>query len=431
MTADPFLRISVLGSTHNADLVVPSDQPATTLLPQFLGLLGEPHGPQGTYTLTTALGEPIDLHRPMGEVGLVDGAVLRLSQETETPPVPVVSDLVDATAEHEASGLWVAASRGWVLSVCSALMTVVALVFLLLPRGPYALDVGVGAAGLYVVSMLCRILRKDLAWAYFIAAGVVGIWWAWLQLMTGTSPLTVLLILLVAQLISLLVHTRQRFAYAIGLVVLAVSTGAWWLIHFLVVEPVRAGAITATLALLLLGLAPRLALSIAGVFKADDAVGHGASMALSEVVSRLNRAHQVLSVAVVLLAGLWTLGILPVAGTAIGNVWALAMTASLVVAWTLRGRHFPLTTERTAIYVAALIATSAVAWSQRTTPWAPIAAAALALFLAVMLFVRTSDLAAAQLRRIATWVETAAVILTVPVLVGMFDLYTQLLGSFQ
>ena len=431
MTADPFLRISVLGSTHNADLVVPSDQSATTLLPQFLGLLGEPHGPQGTYTLTTALGEPIDLHRPMGEVGLVDGAVLRLSQETETPPVPVVSDLVDATAEHEASGLWVAASRGWVLSVCSALMTVVALVFLLLLRGPDALDVGVGATGLYVVSMLCRILRKDLAWAYFIAAGVVGIWWAWLQLMTGTSPLTVLLILLVAQLISLLVHTRQRFAYAIGLAVLAVSTGAWWLIHFLVVEPVRAGAITATLALLLLGLAPRLALSIAGVFKADDAVGHGASMALSEVVSRLNRAHQVLSVAVVLLAGLWTLGILPVAGTAIGNVWALAMTASLVVAWTLRGRHFPLTTERTAIYVAALIATSAVAWSQRTTPWAPIAAAALALFLAVMLFVRTSDLAAAQLRRVATWVETAAVILTVPVLVGMFDLYTQLLGSFQ
>ena len=119
------------------------------------------------------------------------------------------------------------------------------------------------------------------------------------------------------------------------------------------------------------------------------------------------------------------------AGTAIGNVWALAMTASLVVAWTLRGRHFPLTTERTAIYVAALIATSAVAWSQRTTPWAPIAAAALALFLAVMLFVRTSDLAAAQLRRVATWVETAAVIFTVPVLVGMFDLYTQLLGSFQ
>lgn len=431
MTADPFLRISVLGSTHNADLVVPSDQPATTLLPQFLGLLSEPHGPQGTYTLTTALGEPIDLHRPMGEVGLVDGAVLRLSQETETPPVPVVSDLVDATAEHEASGLWANTSRGWVLSVCSALMTVVALVFLLLLRGPDALDVGVGATGLYVVSMLCRILRKDLAWAYFIAGGVVGIWWAWLQLMTGTSPLTVLLILLVAQLISLLVHTRQRFAYAIGLVVLAVSTGAWWLIHFLVVDPVRAGAITATLALLLLGLAPRLALSIAGVFKADDAVGHGASMALSEVVSRLNRAHQVLSVAVVLLAGLWTLGILPVAGTAIGNVWALAMTASLVVAWTLRGRHFPLTTERTAIYVAALIATSAVAWSQRTTPWAPIAAAALALFLAVMLFVRTSDLAAAQLRRVATWVETAAVILTVPVLVGMFDLYTQLLGSFQ
>lgn len=431
MIADPFLRISVLGTTHNADLVVPADQPATALLPQFLGLLGEPHGPQGTYTLTTALGEPIDLHRPMGEIGLVDGAVLQLSRETETPPVPVVSDLVDATAEHKATGLWSDVSRGWVLSACSALMTVVALVFLLLPRGPNALDVGVTAAGLYTVSLLCRILRKDLAWTYFAAAGVTAIWWAWLQLMTGTSPLVILLILLVAQFISLMVHTRQHFAYAIGLAVLAISTGAWWLIHFLVADPVRAGAITATLALLLLGLTPRLALSIAGVFKADDAVGHGTSMALSEVVGRLDRAHHVLSVAVTLLAGLWTLGILPVAGAAIGNVWTLGMISSLVVAWTLRGRHFPLAAERTAIYTAALIAVSTVAWSQLATVWAPAGAAVLALFLAIMLFLRISDLAAAQLRRAATWIETLAVIVTIPVLVGMFDLYTQLLGSFQ
>ena len=282
-----------------------------------------------------------------------------------------------------------------------------------------------------MVSLLCKILRKDLAWAYFAAAGVTAIWWAWLQLMTGTSPLVILLILLVAQFISLMVHTRQHFAYAIGLAVLAISTGAWWLIHFLVADPVRAGAITATLALLLLGLTPRLALSIAGVFKADDAVGHGTSMALSEVVGHLDRAHHVLSVAVTLLAGLWTLGILPVAGAAIGNVWTLGMVSSLVVAWTLRGRHFPLAAERTAIYTAALIAVSTVAWSQLATVWAPAGAAVLALFLAIVLFLRISDLAAAQLRRAATWIETLAVIVTIPVLVGMFDLYTQLLGSFQ
>ena len=52
MTADPFLRISILGTVRNADLVVPADQPATALLPQLLGLLGEGHGQQGTYTLT-------------------------------------------------------------------------------------------------------------------------------------------------------------------------------------------------------------------------------------------------------------------------------------------------------------------------------------------------------------------------------------------
>ena len=104
MTASPFLRISVLGTVRNADLVVPVDQPATALLPQLLGLLDESHGPQGAYTLTTALGEPVDMQRPMGELGLHDGTVLRLSRETQAPPVPVISDLVDATAEHETTG---------------------------------------------------------------------------------------------------------------------------------------------------------------------------------------------------------------------------------------------------------------------------------------------------------------------------------------
>ena len=51
--------------------------------------------------------------------------------------------------------------------------------------------------------------------------------------------------------------------------------------------------------------------------------------------------------------------------------------------------------------------------------------------LAIVPFVRVSDLAGAQLRRIATWLETFAVIATIPVLVGMFDLYTQLLESFK
>jgi len=431
MTIDPFLRISVLGTVRNADLVVPADQPATALLPQLLGLLGEGRGPQGTYTLATALGEPIDMQRPIGELGLHDGTILRLSRETEAPPVPVISDLVDATAEHETTGMWTEVSRGWVLGACSALTMLTALVILLQVRGTDALEIGIAAGGLYVISTLCRLLRKDLAWTYFAAAGVLGLWWAWQQFLAGWSPLLILLIWLAVQLAALAIHTPQRFAHLAGLAVLAIATGAWWLIHFLVNDPVRAGAVTATLALLLLGLTPRLALSVAGVFKADDAVGRGAHLALSEVAGRLDRAHQVLSIAVALLALLWALGMSPVAGAATGNVWTLGITIALIVAWTLRGRHFPLATERAAIYGATLAATATVVWSQRETIWAPLAAVGLALILAAVLFVRISDLAGAQLRRAATWLETLAVVATIPVLVGMFNLYSQLLESFR
>ena len=170
---------------------------------------------------------------------------------------------------------------------------------------------------------------------------------------------------------------------------------------------------------------------MAGVFKADDAVGHGTHLALSEVAGRLERAHQVLSVAIALLAVLWALGMSPVAAAATRNAWVLGLTGALIVAWTLRGRHFPLATERAAIYGAALVAVGIIVWSQQDLIWIPLAAVALALGLAVVPFVRVSDLAGAQLRRAATWLETFAVIATIPVLVGMFDLYTQLLGSFR
>ncbi|PIE97496.1 MAG: hypothetical protein CR979_03940 [Propionibacterium sp.] len=106
------------------------------------------------------------------------------------------------------------------------------------------------------------------------------------------------------------------------------------------------------------------------------------------------------------------------------------MTTVLIIAWTLRGRHFPLAIERAAIYGVSLMTITAIAWSQRTTIWAVVALIFLAVLLAVVVFIKISELAAAQLRRVATWVETLTVLATIPILVGMFDIYTQLLGSF-
>ncbi|PIE99695.1 MAG: hypothetical protein CR979_02550, partial [Propionibacterium sp.] len=265
----------MLGSSRNADLIVPADQSATVLMPQLLGLLGEETGPQGSYTLTTSLGEPIDLHQPIGDIGLEDGSILRLSQERDAPPVPVISDLVDATAEYETTGRWTSSSRGWVLAIGSALVMLAATILLALNRGSNPAEVGFGALVLYLFSVGYRILRQDLAWTYFAVATLVSFWWAWLEFAAGWSPLAILVIWLAVQFSALIIHTKQRFGYAIGLAVLIIFVGLWWLVHFLVPDPVKAGAVVAITALLLLGLTPRIALNIAGVFKADDAVGRG------------------------------------------------------------------------------------------------------------------------------------------------------------
>lgn len=428
---DPFLRISVLGTTRNADLVVPLDQSGYALLPQILGLLGEPQGRQETYTLTTRLGEAIDLAAPLGETGLTDGAVLRLARETDTPPVPVVSDLVDATAEHESRGRWLPAARGWVLSALSALSLLLGSLLLLSQRGNQPGEVALAAGMWCLLSLALKPLRRDLAWCYAAAGLVMNSWWAWHQLAAGWSGLLVLLVWLAAALLVVALHTRRRFAYLIGLAILVCLAALWWAVHQLIPDELPAGVVIATFALFALGLAPRLALSIAGVFKADDAVGRGTALALSEVVSRLDQAHAALSVAVGLLALCWTLGMAPLVAGLLASPWTVALGGVLLSGWTLRGRHFPLVSQRIAIYGAALGSFAVAAWAHWHSTWSPAVLGLAGAGLATLVFLRVSEVSAAQLRRVASWLETLAVLATIPLIFGLFGLYTQLLRSFQ
>ncbi len=431
MRVDPFVRVSILGESANADLVLPSDQSAADLMPQIVAVLQATPGPQGAYTLVTALGEHLNPRIPLGDLGIVDGSILRLVLVKDAPPVPVVSDLVDAAAEHHIAGTWNVETRGWVFSAVSAIALAASLVLLLLHRGAAGYEIAVSSLGIVVLSLGFRVLqRRDLAWCLAVTGMALSVWSGVQLVVAGIPVLAVLFSWLALQLLVLAGHTRQWLTYGSALLILLLGTGLYWGLTTVVMQPARVGAVASVVLLFLLGLAPRLALSLAGVLKADDAVGRGKSLALAEVVHRLDQAYRVLSVSVAVASLLWAVGMTLMVPGLTDNGWQLSIWGVLVVAWTLRGRHFPRVGERVAVYGSALGVVGIMAWLQLKVPLSIAALAALAGVTAAILFVQPSRAAAAQLRRAAFGIETILVLATVPLIVGLFELYSQLLRSF-
>ncbi|HST66369.1 MAG TPA: EsaB/YukD family protein, partial [Mycobacteriales bacterium] len=109
-----FTRMTVLGSTHRCELVVPSDEALGAVLPRMLDLLHEPAGPvTRPLRLVLPTGDQLDVARTPAEQRLLDGTVVRLVRAEQVPPPPEVADVTDVLGEDFGSrtDLWSARAR--------------------------------------------------------------------------------------------------------------------------------------------------------------------------------------------------------------------------------------------------------------------------------------------------------------------------------
>ena len=439
-----FTRMTVVGSTHRCELVVPSDEILGAVLPRMLDLLQETPGPvTRPLRLVLPTGDQLDVDRTPADQRLLDGAVVRLVRAEEVPPPPEVADVTDVLGDEfdARTDLWSARARTATGSV--ALAAVGAAGAGLLPATTAQRLLAVGAVLVLAVltARLTRTPERAAAGRAAVGAltglalGIAGVTALRLALAPGVTatgwvlPVSTALGLLgwacTGAGIGLGLGSRPALAGSgLGLLAVCVPPAASGL------GPERAAAVGATAAVVACGLLPRYAAAAAGLTALDAAVLGGRLRRRTDVRRGVDRAYATLTWSVCGVA--WTLA--ATSGVLLGSVdgWAAGLGVAAVAVTALRTRGFPIAAPQMALW-AAVLAGLVVGGFGRMGPsprevGAGIAAVAVAVL--VLTLARPPAHTRAALRQLGDGLETVAVVAMAPLLAGLFGVYSDLLGAF-
>lgn len=439
--AHAFTRVTLIGSHRHLDLLLPSDQPVGTLIPQVLDLLQDaPQENVAEKVLLTPSGEPLQDSATLADAGIMHGTVLSLFNTADAPPPAVIYDVTDAVVEETdgTSGRWDRRHRTLSAAVFAAFVLAGAAQTILstAPRQQWWLLL-TAAAVFLAVGVLCgrtaagSILGRTLTGAGWLS-GVAGI-----VHVSATVPEKSLYVvgLSAATLVAAGLTTARAKPLFSAAGLLAILGLVWagagvWTGH-----PVKTAAIATIVSVLVLGTVPKLALSTSGLAALDDRRANGASIGTVTAGHAIASAHQALALGTAVCAasiavGLWLLGTDIRTG-----VWSMPLLLALTSATALRARSFPLAAERISLYLAAAVGvlalTRAALVDLPALPWLVglllllVAAATL-----VSVLLKFPDHLEARLRLLANKVESIAILAAVPLAVGMFGIFAQLLASF-
>jgi type VII secretion integral membrane protein EccD len=433
MTAQ-YSRVTVVGARRRVDTVLPSDEPVARLIPDLLALLAEPaFAPPRLRQLVTGRGDVLAADATLAGSGVLDGHLLRLVAAQDSPPAPVVHDVAEEAADDlDRRG------RRWAVTLLAVVWSAAGAA-LVHARWPGLLG-AVELAGLAMVAAAAGVSlvrwREPVGTAVLCCSAVLGLAFAWSAGRAANWPAENRWILLAATATGLLAVLGAatplgRAALFGGGVGLGLVT-AWYTGLRLGLTAERTAAVLAVLAVVALGVLPRLALSAAGLSRLDDARVAGREVSRREVGATLADTHRGLVLAVVAVAGSAAVSGAVLASGA--SPWSVGLAGLLGVLVVSRGRALPLLGEvlatgaaATAIGVALLAAWAA---GHRTSggPLAVVGAGLLGTL--VVLAWNPSAHARARARRIADRAEAVLVVAVLPVAVGVFGSYGRLLHAF-
>ncbi|GAB3922518.1 hypothetical protein GCM10029976_011200 [Kribbella albertanoniae] len=424
------------------DAVLPADLPLGVLLPDLLRMLDEPlqQTPQRRF-LTTATGVLVPPEGTLASAQIIDGAVLRLAAEGELPPPPTVYDVTEEAVEDlKRRGTTFKPAHRRVLAGSGLVFSLVAGAISLLVAAPNA----IAAAALLVLAAICAFVgialgrtgNKVIAIPLVIVASVllalaIGFW----ALDSGAS------LGLTVTIGALCLAFGPLFFSAAGLVGGGLVAGATSLLFVLVwmlgvgtgLAADRVGALAALLAVLLLGLLPRMALALSGLSGLDDKRASGQEIMRGDVQSALNAAHLGLALATVPIAvSSAVAGIMLLKA---GGPWAVALALVLAFLLASRSRLYPLVQEVAALFAAAFTVVSgcvliAAVNGQGGAFIALGLLVLVALFCAFGLGSAPAEHVRARLTQLLDYLEVGAIIVTVPLALGVFGVYSNLLNAF-
>jgi type VII secretion integral membrane protein EccD len=446
-----YTRVTIVGSTRRATLVVPNDEAVGALIPHLMELLGEKTATVARpLALVRLTGEQLDVTQSAADQAIADGELLHLLRLDEAPPPPEVSDVTDAVSETlgDRGGLWssrfrmaTAATAIGVLSLAAAQVCLAATTPWLaaLPAAFWLFCVLAGlASGLArlawpATAFLGAALGLSLPTAEIVAVAMRGTAAFGFTVLDANAVSFTICLLLIAMWIALGLVAGVGRGIRPALLAAAVGTlgGVLGAVLLLLGVPVtQASAVIATLAVIGCGLIPWYAMSASGLTGLDDQVMTGRLARRSDVLSTVGDAYRTLTWSTFAVAGVLTVSLI---GLVISNnLWAVGLGGAIVVITSLRTRAFPLAAQVIALWAATLIAVLVgVLWQLGNAP--AIAATVfglLALVVAIIAGMRPARHQRASLRRAGNVIESLAVIALIPLLIGTFDVYSQLLGAF-
>ena len=434
-----FTRLTVIGSERKAELVVPNDEAIGRLMPRLMDLLGEPTGSVARpLTLVRSTGEQLDVGLTAADQQVLDGELLRIVRADDAPPPPEVADVTDVLGEslRDRAGLWSSRTREVTGAIALGVLatTVVAL---LQPVGRLPLAIA------YAVLVVGAAVAGRLRWpwgAVALTASALGVAVAGLYPVArepGLGPLAVPAAVLALAVVG---WVALRIGIGIGLRARSVALGSYvgvllaalpLVLVALGVGWVEAAAVTAAVAVVVCGLLPRVALAASGLTGLDDQVLEGHPRRRDDVTLTVNEAYRVLSWATVAVA-------IPIAVTAAlllaaDNPWAVTIGGVAVLVTALRTRAFPLAAPQMALWAGVLAALVAGLVRQPRLDDGIVALMLVATAVLVVLLVvaRPPAHQRAAWRRTGNVAELLAVVALIPLLLGVFGVFADLLGAFR
>lgn len=436
-----YSRVTVIGQRRRMDAVLPLDEPLGRLLPDLLRMLDEPleRTPRRRF-LTTASGDLVAPESSLGSARLTDGAVLRLAAEGELPPAPTVYDVTEEAvddlgrrpATFETEHRRILAGAALVIAVLAAAIALVTRVEANL--AVFLLFLTAVVTGLFGC-VLGRYERPVVAVpllsiATGTVAGALGVWAAsadwgvWLVVGAAAAGLGIgALLFAVAGLAR---------GGVVGGTVAVLLAGAWVGGVRLGIEPDRVAVVLGVVSVLLLGVLPRAALAVSGLTALDDQRAAGQEIGREDVRAALNATHLGLALATVAIAA---------SAAAAGAVmlprwsgWTVSIAILMAFLLASRSRLYPLLVEVAVLCTASLATLLVLTYelSVQETGGALIAVGILivvAMIGAFGLGPNPPEHVRARFAQVLDTVEVIAVIAMVPLALGAFGVFSDLLTA--
>lgn len=451
-----YSRVTVLTSDRSIDLALPSALPISEVLPQVMRYAApDQHAVDSesapiSWTLSRIGGTAVPLSQTLSEAGVVDGDVLELRPEAEDLRPALVEDVRDAIEDSvdAAGGVWTTRStRSFVVRGGSVALGVLGAVAWWGTRTDAAGIDALLAPISATLAVAVLLLGTWWAGAYAedldaqVAAGVGMGWSALLGLsatvdsgldqavVLGIAAVLVAAFAGLARLLTPAVTGHLAFAAVIlaaGVIELVADSTS------LPVDQVR--RVLPVLALLMLGVVPRVSLSVGGLASADYRVRHVGRLDMPALRARYRASNAVLIGTCLGICAV--VGVIAVVLLGDGEPWDRELAVVLGLALAMRSRLFSRIQHMVALRVTGwlVLLYAAYVWAATHVDFLPWVVAAVALVMAAGIALGStnmSEISRARVKRLLNLVEYLVIVVLLVVMVGALGVYAQMGGLFR